>query len=53
MIEWLTVSEVQYIIIMVGHGSVQADMVLELSVLHLDRQAIGSELRHWTWFGHI
>ena len=27
---WLAVSEVQSIIIMVGHGDVQADMVLEL-----------------------
>ena len=38
---WLTVSEVQFIIIMVGHGSVQADIVLEkeLRVPHLDLQA--------------
>ena len=35
---WLTVSEVQSIITMAGHGSVQASMVLEkeLRVLHLD-----------------
>ena len=35
-----------YIIIMVGHGCVQADMVpkKELKVLHLDLQATGSKL---------
>ena len=52
---WLTVPEVQSIIIMVGHGSVQADMVLEkeLGVLHLDQQETGSELRHWGWLEQI
>ena len=29
LMEWLTVSEVQSIIIMVGHDGMQADMVLE------------------------
>ena len=43
---WLTVSEAQSIIIMAGHGGMQADMVLEkdLRVLHLDPQATGSKL---------
>lgn len=43
---WFTISEVQPIIVMVGHGSIQADKVLELRVLHLDRQATGSKLRY-------
>ena len=40
-------SEIQSIIIMVEHSSMQADMVLEKEprVLHLDMQATGSELR--------
>ena len=40
---------------MVGHGSMQADMVLEkeLRVLYLDPQATGSELRHCEWLEHI
>ena len=33
--------------------SVQEDMELELRVLHLDWQAIGSELRYWAWLEHI
>ena len=39
----------------VGHGDVQADMVLEkqLEVLHLDSQATGSGLRYWVWLDHI
>lgn len=40
--DWLTVSELQSSIIMVGkHGGVQEDMVLEMSlrVLHLDLKA--------------
>ena len=39
-------SEVQSIIIMVGHGSILADMVLgkELRASHIDLQATGSEL---------
>ena len=32
---WHRVSKVQSIIIMVGYGSIQADMVIELKVLHL------------------
>ncbi|KAL6082402.1 hypothetical protein STEG23_014328, partial [Scotinomys teguina] len=35
---WLAVSEIQSIIIMEGHGIMQADLVLELRVLHLDKQ---------------
>ena len=37
--------------ILVGLGSIQADMELEkeLRGLHLDMQATGSKLRHWTW----
>ena len=47
-------SEVQSIIIVMGHGSMQADKMLgkELRVLHLV-QATGSGLRHWAWLGHI
>jgi hypothetical protein len=44
---WLTVSEVQFIIIMVGkHGSIQADLVLEkeLRVLRLDSKAARRKL---------
>ena len=43
LIEWRFSS----FIITVGHGGVQADMVLkkELRILHLDPQATGSELK--------
>ena len=56
MVNWVAHhSEVRFIIIVVGHGSVQADMVLEkeLRVIYLDTQATGSELRHWVWLEHI
>ena len=45
------VSEVGLIIVMAGHGSMLADVVLEkeLRVPHLQLQATGSELRHWAW----
>ena len=46
---WLAVSEGESIIITVGHSSKLGDMVLEkeLSVLHVDPYATGSELCHW------
>ena len=45
----LRVSEVYSIIIMAGHSSVQADMVLQkdLRVLHLDPQRAGDCVPHW------
>ena len=51
---WLTISEVQSVIIMAGHGSMQADMVLEkeLRVLRFDPQGAGSDLCHWAQFEH-
>ena len=41
-------SEAQSITIVVRHGNIQANMVLEkqLRILHFDPQATGSELRH-------
>ena len=42
---WLIVSEVQFIIIMVGPGSMQSDMVLGSRVPHLDLKATRNELR--------
>ena len=44
-------SEVLSIIIMVGHGRKQTDMVLEkeLRVLHLDPKGTGSGLVHGAW----
>ena len=50
---WVTVLEVWSIIIVVGHGGLQADMMLELRVLYLERQATGSELSHWVWLKYI
>ena len=52
LMEWLTVSEVQSII-MEGHGSMQADMVLEreLRVLHLTGNRKWS-LSRWVWLEH-
>ena len=48
------VSEVQSIVIIVGQGGTQEDMVLgKLRVLHLDMQATGSDLRYWAWLEHI
>ena len=46
---WLTVSEVESIIVMVGYDGTQADLGLEkeLRVLHLDLLKTGSELSHW------
>lgn len=46
LILWLTVSEVQSIILMVGHDGIQAVIVLEKErrVLLLDLQGTGSEL---------
>ena len=43
LIGWLPFSEVQFIIIMEGHGVMQASMVL----------ATESGLRHWAWLEHI
>ena len=47
-------SEVWSTIIMVGHGGMQADMVLEkeLRILYLDPKVTGSELRHWKKLEH-
>lgn len=44
----LTVSDFLFIVIMVGYGSVEADMELEeeLRVLDLDPRVTGSELCH-------
>ena len=46
---WLTVSDVQSIIILAGFGVMQADMVLEkeLGVSHFHPKATGSSLKHW------
>ena len=41
---WLTVSQVKSIIFMVGHDGIQTDMEQELSGIHLNPQALGSEL---------
>ena len=51
---WLTISEVQSVIIMAGHGSMQADMVLEkeLRVLRFDPQEAGSDPCHWAQLEH-
>ena len=47
-------SEAQSIIIMVGHGGMLADILLEreLRILHFE-QATGSGLRHWVSLEHI
>ena len=48
----VTVSVVWSIIIMVGHGSMDTDRVLEKE-LHLDPKAAGSTQRHPLWIKHI
>lgn len=36
-----------------GHGGMEAGMVLELRVLHLYPKATGSEVIYWAWLEHI